>query len=193
MDAKSQIRSQIRQALKQLSAEDRATASAKACALLQSQPAWQSAKSILFFAPLSDELDLTPAMRVALSSGKTVLLPRFSPQTDDFRACVVTDPQADLVPGAFGVREPSPACPEFPLNRLDFALVPGVAFGTDGQRLGRGKGYYDRLLGGFKGLKCGVAFDLQIVGGVPVEPHDIRLNCILTPSKWMSISGNRRQ
>ncbi|MBP9903534.1 MAG: 5-formyltetrahydrofolate cyclo-ligase, partial [Verrucomicrobia bacterium] len=72
-----------------------------------------------------------------------------------------------------------------PLNRLDLVLVPGVAFDPRGGRLGRGQGYYDRLLAGVRGTKCGVAFDEQIVDAVPVGPLDIRLNCILTPTRWI--------
>ena len=74
-----------------------------------------------------------------------------------------------------------------PLNRLDFVLVPGIAFDLQGRRLGRGKGYYDRLLAEVRGKTCGVAFDEQIVDEIPVEPHDIHVNCILTPTRWIEL------
>jgi 5-formyltetrahydrofolate cyclo-ligase len=64
-------------------------------------------------------------------------------------------------------------------------LVPGVAFDSHGRRLGRGKGFYDQLLAFVRGTKCGVAFDEQIVPEIPIEPHDVRLNCILTPTRWI--------
>jgi 5-formyltetrahydrofolate cyclo-ligase len=70
---------------------------------------------------------------------------------------------------------------------LDFILVPGVAFDLSGRRLGRGKGYYDRLLKQTRGTTCGVAFDEQIVGEIPVEPHDLNVNCILTPTRWIEV------
>jgi len=75
--------------------------------------------------------------------------------------------------------------------RLDLALVPGVAFDLNGHRLGRGKGYYDRLLAMLTGPACGVAFDQQIVSQVPNEPHDVRLSCILTPTRWHDVTGPR--
>ena len=87
--------------------------------------------------------------------------------------------------GKFGVREPAERCAPVPLNRLDLVLVPGIAFDIRGGRLGRGQGYYDRLLSAVTGLKCGVAFDEQIVDAVPVGPLDVRLNCILTPTRWI--------
>ena len=64
-------------------------------------------------------------------------------------------------------------------------LVPGVAFDLHGRRLGRGKGFYDQLLAGVRGTTCGVAFDVQVVRELPQEPHDARVNCILTPTRWL--------
>ena len=71
--------------------------------------------------------------------------------------------------------------------RLDLVLVPGVAFDLHGRRLGRGRGYYDRLLSQVGGRTCGVAFDEQVVSEVPVEAHDVLLNCILTPTRWFEL------
>ena len=79
----------------------------------------------------------------------------------------------------------SPTCAPALLNSLDLVLVPGVAFDLHGRRLGRGKGYYDQLLAGVCGTTCGVAFDEQIVREVPLEPHDVLMNCILTPTRWV--------
>ena len=66
---------------------------------------------------------------------------------------------------------------------IDLAIIPGVAFTLDGKRLGRGKGYYDRLLSNraFRGVyKIGLAFPCQLVADLPVDPHDVQLNQILT-------------
>jgi len=155
------------------------------CSLLQQQTSWKSAGPVLFFAPLPAEPDIWPLFEEALRSGKTVALPRFSSQTQSYAAGVVQNPQTDLQSGQFGIREPGLSCPEIPLNRLDLVLVPGVAFDARGGRLGRGKGFYDRLLAAVNGTKCGVAFDEQIVDAIPVGPMDVRVNCILTPTRWI--------
>jgi 5-formyltetrahydrofolate cyclo-ligase len=63
-------------------------------------------------------------------------------------------------------------------------MVPGIGFSLNGCRLGRGKGYFDRLLSGVSGWKCGVAFDWQVTVEIPAEEHDIRLNSIVTPTRW---------
>jgi 5-formyltetrahydrofolate cyclo-ligase len=77
------------------------------------------------------------------------------------------------------------------LNRLDLALVPGVGFDADGRRLGRGRGHYDRLLAQVAGTKCGVAFDEQMAPEIPVAPHDVILNRIVTPTRWLEVPGQR--
>ena len=74
------------------------------------------------------------------------------------------------------------------MNRLDLVLVPGVAFDLQGRRLGRGRGFYDRLLADVDGIKCGIAFDEQMVNEVPAGPPDVRLNFILTPTRCVEIA-----
>ena len=184
-DSKLALRRQVREQLKALTEAQRAEASAKARALLAVQARWQNAQSILLFAPLPDEPDLWPLIAEALHAGKLVALPRFDPATKKYLVCQIRNPAEDLVSGQFGIREPNNYCPTLPLNRLDLILVPGVAFDLHGRRLGRGKGFYDQLLADVRGQTCGVAFDEQIVADIPMEPHDIPLNCILTPTRWI--------
>ena len=190
--AKAALREQIRAELKKFTAPERAAASLQAGTLLEQQDVWRNAQSILFYAPLAGEPDLWHLLDDSLAAGKTVALPRFVTEQNAYCAAVIRDVTADMQPGQFGVREPRPGCSDIPLNRLDLMLVPGVAFDMDGRRLGRGKGFYDRLLAAFAGTACGVAFDQQIVARVPSEPHDAHLNCILTPTRWHVITGRTR-
>lgn len=182
--SKSAIRSQVRELLRAITPEQRAHASQQARTLLQAQDHWKQAHSVLMFAPLPDELDVWPLVEVALMAGKEVFLPRFDSESNYYVARRLTNPETDLQPGKYGIREPGPHCPQLPLNRLDFVLAPGIAFDLHGRRLGRGRGYYDRILAAVRGITCGVAFDQQIVPEIPVEPHDITVRCILTPSRW---------
>jgi len=184
-NAKTILREQTRARLKNLPAAERATASAQLCARLREQEVWRAAKSVLLFAPLSDEPDVWPLLEEALAAGKIVALPSFVPGANIYTARRIIDPARDLVIGKFGIREVADVSPEIELNHLDLVLVPGVAFDSHGRRLGRGKGFYDRLLAGVRGTKCGVAFDEQVVDAVPVGPLDISLNCILTPTRWI--------
>lgn len=183
--SKSRLRQEIQARIGSLSEPGRAMVSSQACELLAAQPIWGAARSVLFYAPMRDELDVWPLVEQAIECGKTVLLPRFIPETRGYGVFQIADPARDCAPGKFGIREPSAHCPAFPLNRLDFVLAPGVGFDAAGHRLGRGGGYYDRLLAHISGVKCGVAFDEQVVGQIPAEPHDIQMNFVLTPTRWM--------
>jgi 5-formyltetrahydrofolate cyclo-ligase len=184
-NAKANLRQQMRAQLLKLSVAVRDAASGSLCARLRELNMWRDVKFVLLFAPLPEEPDIWPLLAEAIAAGKTVALPAFIPGTSVYTARQIVEPVRDLVPGKFGIREPAAHCPEVPLNRLDLALVPGIAFDVSGGRLGRGKGFYDRLLPAVNGLKCGVAFDEQIVDAVPVGPMDVRLNCILTPTRWI--------
>ncbi|MDW7979128.1 MAG: 5-formyltetrahydrofolate cyclo-ligase [Verrucomicrobiales bacterium] len=184
---KARVRALVRKLLAAFSAEAQAAESARARALLLRQSVWESAATVLFYAPLPGELDIWPLLTTAMQAGKRVALPRFDPATGMYEPALVIDPARDIVLGKHGVREPSQACARVRGNEIDLVLVPGVAFDFRGFRLGRGKGYYDRLLPMLSGIKCGVAFEHQLVPRLPVEPHDYRLDCILTPARWIVV------
>jgi 5-formyltetrahydrofolate cyclo-ligase len=188
---KEELRARLRARVRDIPAARREQDSAQARALLARQQVWREAGAVLFYAPLPYEIDLLPLLEQALAEGRTVALPRFIPETGLYAACQIEHFSRDCAPGKFGIAEPAARCPVFPLNRLDLALVPGVGFDAAGHRLGRGRGHYDRLLAGAAGIRCGVAFDEQMAGQIPAEPHDITLNCILTPTRWVEIPGPR--
>ena len=186
-EQKAALRERLRVVVNELSRAQREEAAVEICARLIEQPAWKNARSILLFAPLADEPNVRPLLHSALSGDKLTALPRFNAQTGHYEAAVVGDLAKDFVEGKFGILEPAPSCKITDLKRLDLILVPGVAFDWQGHRLGRGKGFYDRLLAEVSGKTCGVAFDQQLVSTIPVEPHDVHLNCILTPSHWLEL------
>lgn len=186
-NSKAAIRNRIRACLKLVTEDERLQASEQACKLLETQEVWKNARSVLFYVPLKDELDLSRLWESALLDQKVLALPRFAPELEGYVACHLKDRTELTSSGRFGILEPSGICPVYPLKQLDLVLVPGVAFDKNGRRLGRGKGFYDRLLKDVSGTKCGVAFDQQIERDLPVEPHDVHLNCILTPARWFSV------
>jgi len=181
--AKASLRQQVRTRLNALSSQPRATASREICSRLRQQAIWQTAGSILFFAPMADEPDIWPLVEESLASGKTAALPRFSAERSAYAAGQVRDLEQDIRIGRFQVREPAVTCPEVALSQFDLILVPGVAFDRQGRRLGRGKGYYDRWLRDAQGtLLCGVAFDEQWLDEIPAEAHDITMQRVVTPT-----------
>lgn len=181
---KERIRTSVRARLALVSPVLRNELSRQAIALLERQPVWQSAKVVLGYLALRDEMDLFSAIETARTTGKTIALPRYVPDENAYCAADISH-QTSFTRGAFGILEPPVDSPVLPLNRLDFVLVPGVAFDAWGRRLGRGKGFYDRLLAQVSGIKCGVALDEQVVEKLPSEAHDIAMNMILTPTRWL--------
>lgn len=186
-ESKATLRRSVLDRIRRLTPDQRTSASLQARELLEEQSLWQNAGSIFFYAPLPGELDVWPLVQDSVAAGKLVCLPRFEPAAQRYIACRVKDLSTDISPGRFGVREPASHCVTVPLNQLDLILVPGVAFDPRGNRLGRGKGFYDRLLADTSGIRCGVAFDEQIITEIPVEPHDIPMHCILTPTRWIRL------
>lgn len=191
-EQKAEVRARVKAALRELPAAARAADAERLVERCRDWPTWESARSVLLFYPLSDEPDVTPLIHAALKAGKIVALPRFRSDFGAYEAARLESWQQLTPPARFGVREPEAGCPALPLKQLDLVLVPGVAFDVFGRRLGRGKGYYDRLLTGFSGIKCGAAFDVQVLPTIPGEPHDVTLNCLLTPTRRLEFPAAPR-
>ncbi len=186
-EQKASLRQQYRVLCRSVAPEQNAAASEDLRKHLIGSSYWMESQRILMFYPLNDEPDIAPLFDKALTAGKTIALPRYNSSLGVYEAALIRNLTEDLVPGRFGVREPSPNCPAVPLNQLDLTLVPGIAFDPSGRRLGRGKGFYDRLLPGTTGMKLGLAFDWQESDALPAEPHDVELDAVLTPTRWLKV------
>ena len=189
-NSKADWRRKISTALKNLPRKKRRTDSEKLRARLKEQDFFRAARSVLFFAPLPEEVDLWPLLEETINSGKVVALPCFDADKEIYTSRRVKNVHVEILSGQFGIREPSVGCVEMAPGDLDLVLVPGVAFDLNGRRLGRGKGYYDRLLENFTGKKVGIAFDEQIVEAVPSESLDVRMNYILTPTRAVEVGDD---
>jgi 5-formyltetrahydrofolate cyclo-ligase len=187
-EEKGRLRAEVRRRLKELNPASIQRSSAKAILRLQAADAWRRAKSVLAYSATAHELDLWVALKEARSTKKIIALPRYDARTQSYCAALLPEDPGQLTPAGFGILEPPADMPCVPLNQLDFVLVPGLAFDIRGSRLGRGKGFYDRLLAEVKnGIKCGVALDEQIVERLPAEDHDVVMNFILTPTRWLAV------
>ena len=133
---------------------------------------------IAVFAALPGEVDLSEL--VARHPERCWVYPRVAGEALTFHA--VANPAAELTRGAFGVREPSPTLAAIAIERIDAFLCPGLAFDGHGGRLGRGRGYYDRMLAGARpgALKVGVCFSKQLVADTFPEPHDVRMDVVVS-------------
>jgi 5-formyltetrahydrofolate cyclo-ligase len=146
---------------------------------------YRDASAIVLYAAIGNEVSTEHILSDAMASGRAVFFPRVDTVTGTIVARRIGD-RAQLVSGAFGILEP-PASAEV-LDRKNFAkilvCVPGVAFGLEGQRLGRGGGHYDRFIGqlGREAITVGLAFSFQLLDRIPETGADRRLNFIVTES-----------
>lgn len=157
------------------SSDMRQPLSAKILAALEAHPAFRAANTILLYHSLKDEVD-THGFIEKWSNQKHILLPVVIGEKLELRT--YTGPH-DLRIGAYGIEEPV-GTPFTDYAAIDLAVIPGVAFDSRGNRLGRGKGYYDRLLPHMPTTyKIGICFPFQLVKEVPAEAFDIRMDEII--------------
>lgn len=136
------------------------------------------------------EVDLTGFLCHALALGKRVWLPRYDRAAGSYTAVAVGSLSGDVAVGHYGIREPRPELPSLAAEDLCKAtvlwLVPGMAFDARGHRLGRGKGYYDRLLEDTRGMRAGVCWDWQVLADIPACEHDICMHVVVTEKRRIS-------
>ena len=173
---KKEIRERMRRLNRALDSRQRLRASAAIFSAVERLPEFRAARTVAVFAALPDE-PATDEVLARWASTRRVVLPRVEGDAMRFYAC---RPDA-LVFGAFGILEPQGERP-CPAGEIDLVVCPGVAFTADGRRLGRGRGYYDRYLGdpAFRGFRVGVCYAHQLVDDLPVEPHDMRMDRVIT-------------
>ena len=157
---------------------DSQTITQKLCAL----PAYRAANVVAAYASFGSELDTSEFLARVLRDGKQLLLPRINRAQRALELRHVIDPGADLVSGVWGIREPAERCPIASVTKVEFMLVPGVAFTASGARLGYGGGFYDRLLASLdrRVVRIAAAFELQRVDDLPEGPHDQRVDQVVT-------------
>ena len=156
-----------------LDSRQRLRASAAIFSAVERLPEFRAARTVAVFAALPDE-PATDEVLARWASTRRVVLPRVEGDAMRFYAC-----RPDAL--VFGILEPQGERP-CPAGEIDLVVCPGVAFTADGRRLGRGRGYYDRYLGdpAFRGFRVGVCYAHQLVDDLPVEPHDVRMDRVIT-------------
>ena len=178
MTPKTILRQEIRDQLEATPPEARRLASIAINETLANWIKETRPRAVAAFYPLRYEPDIVPTLKLLLKKSK-LLLPRLANGALVFHE--VQDLEIEMIPGPYGTREPNPTMPVPNLVYLDGILVPGMAFTEDGARLGRGGGFYDRLLEKIRPElpRIGIAFASQIVEELPLEPHDERVSRVI--------------
>lgn len=166
-----------------LTAEFRRQADAAICARVSGLIETVTATAVAAYVSDGTEPDLQVFIEEFSRRGGTVFLPRSIQTANGLEyEMAATAVPGDLVRGAYGIMEPSPGCRTATAQEMEMMLwlVPGVAFDLAGRRLGRGKGFYDRLLQRGNGFKVGIFYECQQMETIPVEPHDHFLKAVVT-------------
>jgi len=187
---KSRLREKLLSELKSFIGEERIRQNQEIQKKFLALPEFATARTIGFFASEEFEVATDELIARSLVAGKRVFLPRIKKhsnrqQTADSRQQTALEFHeiknlAELEIGEFGIRAPREDSPKIEIEELDLLVVPGIAFTKNGERLGRGGGFFDRVLKKFEGVSVGLAFDFQILEKVPMEEWDERVGRVLT-------------
>lgn len=182
---KAAWRERFRRARLGLAPEHREAASLKIAARVLALPEVARARTVHVFWPIVErgEVDTRPLVRALVGRGVGVVLPAVLPGPAPRLAHRRFEGEDRLVPGPWGLREPTPDALAVAPAHLDVVVVPGLAFDGRGGRLGYGGGYYDAFLAETAALRVGVAFAVGWAAAVPTEPHDVRVDVVVTESE----------
>jgi 5-formyltetrahydrofolate cyclo-ligase len=152
---------------------------------------YRDASAVVLYSPIQNEVATDLVAADAITSGKELFFPCLRRDRKTMAVARVHD-LSELVAGAFGIREPATKSASAPPHELAGAMVvvPGLAFGAQGQRLGRGGGHYDRFLAALprEAITVGLAYSFQLLDGIPQESFDRRLQYIITESALIRVA-----
>jgi 5-formyltetrahydrofolate cyclo-ligase len=163
--------------------------SADICRRVMSQTAYQQAKTVLWYAHCRSEVRTLPALQQQLNTDKRIVVPYCTLDADGQKCLGLWHLLSfdELQPGMWNIFEPPPerwqeADRKIQPTELDMVIVPGVAFDTQGGRLGNGAGYYDRLLRQVRPdtLLAGVCYESQLLPDINMQCHDVTMDEVIT-------------
>jgi 5-formyltetrahydrofolate cyclo-ligase len=186
---KKSIRKEISALKKEIPFEKKIERSAPILDKLESHPDFIKAQNILFYWSMNDEVHTHIAVQ-RLAAHKNIFLPVVD--GDDLLIKKFNGVETLVAGESFAIPEPSVDAEETSIENIDLVVVPGVAFDRQGGRMGRGKGFYDRMFSKVTKkeqtpVKIGVCFNFQLIDSVPKEPHDELMNTIITESEIIEI------
>ncbi|MFH1282738.1 MAG: 5-formyltetrahydrofolate cyclo-ligase [bacterium] len=184
-DQKKKIRNDVSKALRGLTETEIIEKSKLISGRVKQLRVFKEAKNIVFYYSKYPEVSTHEFIKDSLDNGKTVFLPKIVENSKCFNVCSVSNCDTDLCVGKWGISEPKDKGSDIQaLKIIDLIIVPGIAFDEYGNRIGRGQGYYDKVLSKLNNApKVALAFDLQVRNIIPVDEHDIQVDYIITESR----------
>jgi 5-formyltetrahydrofolate cyclo-ligase len=185
-EAKRELRAKVSSAIESLETDKRSAKLDQIDERLFEFANFLEARIVLFYINAECEVPSGLFIRKAVAMGKIVVLPAFRAEKADIRLMKIDDPDKDLIMGPRNSLEPDPQrCRQVPLDCIDIAIVPGIALDEKGGRLGRGDGYYDRLIPRLPSTtrKVALALEEQIFPQIPMENHDKFVDIIISDKR----------
>ena len=182
------MRDQMRALRASLCAEEQKRASHSVCMRVSSAEVYRRSGVVMAYAAVRGELNIDELMLDAIRRGKTLLLPRCTAH-GHMTAHRVSD-FSQLHPGMFGILQPPEEAETIEPQGIDLVLVPGVAFGKSGERIGQGGGYYDRFLPASPAFLLGVCHGFALKDELVQRAHDVRMNAVVTPESWIDCNAH---
>ena len=176
---KDEIRRRVRARKMLLNDAEKRQAACRVFEMLEKTAAFMMAENVLMYHSLPDELS-TLEFIDKWHTRKHFFLPRVNGVNLD----ILPYDRSRLQLGAFHIEEPA-GDDVTGIDSIDLVVVPAVAYDPRGNRVGRGKGYYDRMLGGCRATKVGVAYDFQLVDEIDAEPHDVKVDIVITENSYI--------
>lgn len=192
MSTKSLFRQRLRATLSELTAQTVEAASRRACHRVFELEDFARAEVVMVFLSLPTEVDTSSLVLRCWRDRKRVLAPKVSWEQRRMLPVEIRSLTDDLTSTEFGLREPAAGDP-VPMSMIDLIIVPGLAFDESGNRLGRGRGFYDRFLAHAepRTVACGLVFEQQVVERLPIGPLDRPVHILVTEEKTRRFSHER--
>lgn len=192
---KQALREQARK--NRIAQKDKDVVSRKICAAFMALPAYQAAKTVMWYVDAGSEVRTRHTLPEALTHGKRVVVPYCIVETNELELFHLED-MSELVEGAYKILEPREDLRKVPgkilqPEELDLVMVPGTAFDARGGRMGQGKGYYDRLLARARkdAPLVALAFECQMFPSIPVDAHDVYMDLVITEAGTYAGEGRK--
>lgn len=185
---KKELRRLMKSRLLEIDSQSRTDKSRLACKNLIESDFFNRGSVIMLYLSLPHEIDTTPAILYCWQKEKTVAVPKVSWQQRHMIPVEITSLDTGFAAEESRLRNPITGVPA-PLEDIDLVITPGLAFDRSGCRLGRGGAYYDRFFSSSRlnAMRCGFAFDEQIIDEVPMEEHDKKVDMIITDKEIIQI------
>lgn len=193
---KARVRAELIRKRNAIPEEDRRRMSGVIIRRLSALREFGRARHLMCYVSVRGEVKTEQLIRECLAGGKRVSVPLCNRSSGSISPVEIADFDRDLIPGCYGIPEPSRERPRtVDIREVDLFVVPGVGFDLSGVRLGWGRGYYDSLLAGagHQALKIGLAYEAQLLPRIERSGHDMLVDIVVTEDRLIDCRTMRKE